>query len=455
MNNKEQKKLYFTKMGIKTPFLKRALWETYGKKCVYCGLELMVKDMEIDHLWPRKPAEEFNDPDLIEFEKEIKERGFVEDSLENYILSCKNCNGVKKNNRSLGVSNFRFYYSFTFKNRDKVQKKITQYTTERGEDFKEGNKKIEKGPIEQYNLDVEKRVSYSYDLMHYVWGKGHAYIQAFVPLDYTETLACLICTEELEKSRLSYTLSNEEMKENLFVGIGLPVDKRPWCMHFNPEEGGAEYNINLPNIRFEASSNEVNELAEIIDDLYDVYMLQDARIRDILGITNFKSKQTNKVRLAEISEALWNEIVWFAQQHTCDRGKSDWNIFNTNCNKNVLQLMQNDEDEHRPVDSYFVPGIIAQFVAEREENNRISVYWKPGYGAIEKSKLDCFDNEFKWKADYAHDWLLYRLIPYILFLKLPWYEKVKCPNYSSDKFINKFVVENNDIISLKRECTNK
>ena len=123
MNNKEQKKLYFTKKGIKTPFLKRALWETYGKKCVYCGLELMVKDMEIDHLWPRKPAEEFNDPDLIEFEKEIKERGFVEDSLENYILSCKNCNGVKKNNRSLGVSNFRFYYSFTFKNRDKVQKK--------------------------------------------------------------------------------------------------------------------------------------------------------------------------------------------------------------------------------------------------------------------------------------------------------------------------------------------
>lgn len=444
-----KEKKHFTLMSHKELFLKRALWETYGKKCVYCGLELMAKEVEIDHIWPQTPDKEFDSEELVEYKKELEERGFEEDTLENFLPSCKNCNNAKKRNFSLGVSNLRFYYSLTFRKREEVQRKITKYKTERGEDFIGRIKKEQEEHVEQYELNVEKRINYSFNLMSYVWGRGHACIRAFIPLDYTETLACMICTEELNKSKLSYTLADNEMRKKLFAGIGLSVEERPWCTHFFPEEGKKDYCINFPNIRFEATIDEVSELAEIIDDLYDEYMLQDGRIRGILGVNNFESEQINKVKIIEIPIILWNEIVWFAQHHACNRVNSEWNIFNLNCNKNVIQLMLNDEDKHRSDDSYFAVGVITQYVAEREENNRISVYWKPGFGAIEISKLDCFDNVFKWKADYAHDWLLYKLIPYILFSKLPWYKKIKYSGYLDNSFIKEFVVEDDDIISLK------
>ena len=230
--NETKEKERFTKMSHRALFLKRALWETYGKKCIYCGLELMAKEVEIDHIWPQTPDKEFDSEELVEYKKELEERGFDEETLENFLPSCKNCNEAQKRNYSLGVSNFRFYYSLTFRKREEVQRKITRYKTERGEDFIEGIKKESEKHIEQHELNVEKRVNYSFNQMFYVWGKGHACIRAFIPLDYTDKLSCLICTEELNQSNLSYTLADDEMRKKLFAGIGLPVEERPVWLTF-------------------------------------------------------------------------------------------------------------------------------------------------------------------------------------------------------------------------------
>lgn len=445
----------FTKMKHDSPFLKRALWESYNKKCIYCGMELTSKEVEIEHLWPSNAGKDFAGQDMIEFREELKRRGFETETLENYVISCKDCNGsAKKGNKSLGVSNLRFYYFITFSKRDKVIQKIRKYEREMGDGL-EGDVNCGKNDNRFWGdtqLLVPKRVSNTIDSSFYVWGKGHACIRAFIPLDYKKEMSCCISTAELSKSSIFYTLSHEDMERYMFAGIGTAIEERPWCISYNSEEGRKDYYIAFPNIKVEATYEEVKELSEIIDDLFEEYMLQDSRVRDILGINVFESSLKNEVLILSIPKGLWYEIVNFARQHLCNQENTEWNIFNTNCNDKIIQLCRNENDEMKPNDLYFMAGVLVQFAAKESDENMMSIYWLPGFGARERCKTDNFDNEFKWKADYAHDWFVYKLIPFILFSHLSFHKKLKYKEYTDEKFIGDYVKEENSIISYKEKA---
>ena len=75
-------------------YLRRAMWESYKKKCVYCGIFIEPREMEIDHIFPTKDVEinKSTDKDLQKYIEELKEDTFEINSIENYIITCGDCN---------------------------------------------------------------------------------------------------------------------------------------------------------------------------------------------------------------------------------------------------------------------------------------------------------------------------------------------------------------------------
>lgn len=57
---------------------RQAVYEKYNGHCSYCGNEITIKQMQVDHLWP------------------ISNNGI--DSMENWMPSCRKCNNYKTGN---------------------------------------------------------------------------------------------------------------------------------------------------------------------------------------------------------------------------------------------------------------------------------------------------------------------------------------------------------------------
>ncbi len=84
----------------------RAIFKSYKKKSVaYCGRKIQQRDMHIDHIIPSN--KEKIDDEVRGVPYKLQEKGFVVDSIENYLPSCPACN-IDKTNRIFTSSNLRF-----------------------------------------------------------------------------------------------------------------------------------------------------------------------------------------------------------------------------------------------------------------------------------------------------------------------------------------------------------
>ena len=100
------------------PLVRKALYEAYSKKCAYCGDLIQPKNMHIDHILATN-AEDVNDIEFETYMDELRQDGFILDSIENYRPSCASCN-LKKNNRNFSIANLRFFHSEALKKSPKV-----------------------------------------------------------------------------------------------------------------------------------------------------------------------------------------------------------------------------------------------------------------------------------------------------------------------------------------------
>lgn len=75
------------------------VWEKYDHHCAYCGREIKFEDMQIDHFVPKNRGcySRWSDKEG----KYIVSHG--EDSMENYMPSCRACNFRK---RDMSIGNF-------------------------------------------------------------------------------------------------------------------------------------------------------------------------------------------------------------------------------------------------------------------------------------------------------------------------------------------------------------
>ena len=73
------------------------VYAKYGGHCAYCGIEIEINDMQVDHFIPQYP---WNRSDRIAWESKY---GSV-DAIENLMPSCRKCNNYK---HSLMPEHFR------------------------------------------------------------------------------------------------------------------------------------------------------------------------------------------------------------------------------------------------------------------------------------------------------------------------------------------------------------
>lgn len=109
-------------------YLRRALYEVYGKKCVYCGEWLKPKDMQVDHILAVNAVGSY-DPDFGQYLTELQANGFdVEkpDYIENYILCCAKCN-LDKRNKNFTVASLRYYHEMAIEKADRILRLIEKY----------------------------------------------------------------------------------------------------------------------------------------------------------------------------------------------------------------------------------------------------------------------------------------------------------------------------------------
>ena len=71
---------------------RQTVYEKYSGHCAYCGCELLIRDMQVDHLIPME---------LYEVYKVI---GQDIDTIENYMPACRSCNHYKS---SMTLEKFR------------------------------------------------------------------------------------------------------------------------------------------------------------------------------------------------------------------------------------------------------------------------------------------------------------------------------------------------------------
>lgn len=139
-------------------YLRAAVFKTYKEKCAYCGRTIQQRDMHIDHIIPSKRQEKMDD-EVREYLIELHEKGFVVDSIENYLPSCPACN-IDKTNRIFTASNLRFYHEKARAHIEEILKII------------DGQKEIKETFYEPVDMEIWEEVDFSYqrDLSHAIMG---------------------------------------------------------------------------------------------------------------------------------------------------------------------------------------------------------------------------------------------------------------------------------------------
>lgn len=108
--------------------LRTAIFRTYDEKCSYCGRKIQQRDLCIDHIIPVNQPQT-NDQEMLAYLSELHEKGFIVDSIENYLPCCTACNR-KKSNDLFSVSNLRFYHEIANKNAERILELISEQKNE-------------------------------------------------------------------------------------------------------------------------------------------------------------------------------------------------------------------------------------------------------------------------------------------------------------------------------------
>ena len=122
----------YEKIDKSEPALRKALYESHKHKCVYCGDKIVPKNLQVDHILA-KNAQTSTDDEFNKYLSELDSKGFIIDSIENYLPVCPSCNN-KKSNRNFNTSNLRYFHQIALEHANDVNVKMAKYA-EDGEDF--------------------------------------------------------------------------------------------------------------------------------------------------------------------------------------------------------------------------------------------------------------------------------------------------------------------------------
>lgn len=235
-----------------------------------------------------------------------------------------------------------------------------------------------------------------------VWKKGYGDIilSAFIPLTYEEKLSCKLQIRQHNLSGLDLTFD-----ENVLLADYLILEDEFEAKHnVGRTEEEEEMDMYIQNIYIRLNAHTVDHIYKAFAALKKEYFAAKKQIDGVLGTENFH-RIGDKCFLMTIEQEEWKEVLFFANNHKCDRedGEIEWNIFNC-VYENGLILS--------PSDYGTIKGVVMAKIfsnPNKFENSKVDLYWSPGY-AVNSGCMDGFDNIIKWKADFTAKWIQEKLL---------------------------------------------
>ena len=399
-------------------FIRTAMWEVYEKKCVYCGCALIPKNAEVDHILPDnlslEKVKNSNDEDLKRYLKELEDKKFVKNSIENYFLCFSYCN-KRKTNIPFKTSNLRFFHELASRKAEKIWEKYEKKSqisgVEKSVILQPSN--IEPNKYNEEDLKIEYECFNNGDRMVFHYGLGEVRIDAYLPIRYNDKMCCMVYFRSLYQTDIDIGFDEEDIVAILFEGCSSRKNayERSWCRVRKTLEDEKFYVMNLPNVMIKASTDMVKQFAQIIDRLFDDYIVQKEIIRAELGAENFPEykEKGGSYKILELEMNFFAEFLKFMKKHPYDGEDKPYNIFQVYPDPDMVALRRNvDSNEDAEIYAYL------KFIPKME--GYIDVIWQPGmYRPIgESERMKYFDNRKKWTAQYVHDWLVGELFAVIL-----------------------------------------
>ncbi len=420
--------------------LRNALWEVYGKKCVYCGRMIDVNHLQIDHIIPINNRKIEDNIEYDSYIKQLEDNGFIKDCIINYLPSCISCNNTKRDN-IYSVASLIYYHELTNRKTSKIIEYINKKKgkIEKRKKEMEASSETDKALSKPRDFNKPKKITPSSEFKRYSYALKRVRIDAFLPCNLKENLSCLIEFNQKGVSNCSFSYNEEELFYIFFCDCQEELYEK---QIFTKELKEGEVWINLPYTRFKSDIEVAEELSYLIQDLFQEYNQNKEELINKVGGRLFEELENTKgeFNMISIPVSVWNSIVSFSKFHKYYKDYFEWNIFDMK-NEKLIYINKNSNDQSISADTFVI------LKSERISEENINIIWSKGFH-YNLNEMEGFNNIQKWTVDYTHDWILEELIPKVHYENLDWVEK-KFKHNDFEKFKNSFDYKKYGIKSLK------
>lgn len=408
----------YNKSDIK---LRVALFEEYDGRCFYEGTPIRFKDMHIDHIIPKS----IKDREMLEtIGKELGlPHDFNVNSLYNLVPCSPNSNLCK--NKSVYPIHYleKLILDTSSKKVGKIKQRI-QNLSQNYKDDKQFTKLLarlreydNKEKLEElYNelanekpFDIYRKVNKTVDFYKFERSLCNVKLSGNLPFYPNLEGSCLITFSNLRLRDCMITLNHSQIMDTLFEGAKTKLEHklRKYILHvkeINPDV----YYVDLGNTRLPLEKKEVEQLVEIIDDFYEIYMEESRDLyqffrKDVFNNSNDK----NRLRLFQIDRQTWFMILNFCRQFDYDKGDSEWHIFDAT--GSTIKVYDKSKREFR----LFVHAEIEHIDFLISSQERVWVVWTDEF--FLSKKLSDFEQNNHWSPEFAYRWLIEEFIPYVFY----------------------------------------
>ena len=402
--------------------VRAALFYEYEGKCFYSNEPLRYKEMHIDHIIPQGLSKE-------EFKKVISILGLPEDfnvnSLYNLVPCNPNVNEVKNKNIYPETFLGHCIYDKTSKKVDKVKSRIEQLKKDKNIDKalaklvaivegaigKEELERIYDSISNEKPFEEVRTINKYGDTYSYCKSLPNVKLTAYLPLYPNIQGNCLITFNTLRLRDCMITLNHEQILSHLFEGV--KTDLREGLRKFilpNISTDSKEYFVDLANVRIPLNIDEVNQLLNIIDDFYELYI---EAIKDIYKVFNWDSFpkrniHRNELVLCKISKNIWFEIREFCRKFDFQNGNTEWHIFDAT--GSMIKILDKETLNFK---AFIFPMIEESIYNIYSREDDISIIWTDEY--FWDRKIQYFEENEYWSPMVTYKWLVENLIPKVIY----------------------------------------
>lgn len=409
----------YTKRSKRNNDVKEAIWKAYGKYCPICKQYLPLAELTIDRIIPEDQSALSSE--TLEYYDRLCKDGFMINCLENY-MPMHGRENIEKGNKDLGVYQFQ-HRLLTAKSKVKAilvnlqEKKIRkrkdtliyQLGNLVGNDDSEAEFIYNYITKQNNEFEVKRDILDGYRHYHCTFAEKNVALFFNIPKTIEEGASCLLTFTSLRISACLITINQNQINEVLFSSVKTsPTKASRKFILFPDRHNNEEYFVQLGNNRFTLKIQELEQLCNIIDDLYDEYIKVFENIENAMGTTEFEYDSDVKgYKLLKMSKQLWNLLFRYSWKYDWDNGNDDRYIFN----KTGTQIQINS-----PFSNKNFRGGIHSVLHPVEDIHSIVIYWKEGFSSYyEDNTLNIYNQDQKWKCDYTYEWLMDTFIPNALY----------------------------------------